>query len=69
MMPLHQQQTGSQPKGGLMPSGPAYHGQVQARQRRGRIWAVIFQAAMVSGIIALCALLFNIVNQSFGQQH
>ncbi len=66
MMALNQQQTASQPTGGLMPSGPAYHERVKARQRRGRRWAIIFQAAMLSGIIALCALLFNILNQSFG---
>ena len=65
-MVLHQQQAVPQPAEGLMPSGPAYHEQVVARQRRGRIWAVIFQAAVLSGIIALCALLFNILNQSFG---
>ena len=65
-MALHQQQTISQPTGGLMPSGPTYHGQVLARQRRGRTWAVIFQVAMVFGIIALSALLFNILNRSFG---
>ncbi len=66
MMALHQQHTVSRPAGGLMPSGTAYHEQVVTRQRRGRAWAIIFQAAMLSGIIALCALLFNILNQSFG---
>ncbi len=66
MMALHQQQAVSEPTGGLMPSGPTYHRQVEARQRRGRVWAIVFQAALVSGVIALCALLFNIVNQSFG---
>ncbi len=60
------QQSATQPSGGLMPSGPAYHDQVVARRRRGRIWAFIFQAAVLSGIIALCALLLNILSQSFG---
>ena len=66
MMALHQEQTTSPPTGGLMPSGPAYHDRVLARQRRGRTWAVVFQVAMLIGIIALCALLFNILNKSFG---
>ena len=66
MMALHQQETTSQPNGGLMPSGPAYHERVLARQRRGRTWAVVFQVAMLFGIIALCALLFSILNRSFG---
>lgn len=65
-MAIHQQQTVPQPADGLMPSGTAYHEQVVARQRRGRTWAVVFQAAMLSGIVALCALLLNILNQSFG---
>ena len=65
-MALHQQHTVSQPAGGLMPSGTAYHEQVVTRQRRGRAWAIIFQAAILSGIIALCALLLNILNQSCG---
>lgn len=65
-MAFHQQQTVSRPADGLMPSGTAYHNQVVARQRRGRTWAIVFQAAMLSGIVALCALLLNILNQSFG---
>ena len=60
------QQSATQSTGGLMPSGPAYHDQIVARRRRGRIWALIFQAAVLSGIIALCALLLNILSQSFG---
>lgn len=63
---IHQRQTVSQPAEGLMPSGTAHHEQVVARQRRGRTWAVVFQAAVLAGILALCALLFNILNQSFG---
>ncbi|MDE0200296.1 MAG: phosphate ABC transporter permease PstA [Caldilineaceae bacterium] len=65
-MALNQQRAATQPDDRLMPSGPAHHDQVVARQRRGRAWAVIFQAAMLAGIIALCALLLNILNQSFG---
>lgn len=39
---------------------------LQARHRLGRIWLIVFQVALVVGIIALCALLFNILNGSFG---
>ena len=60
------QQSATQPTGGMMPSGAAFHEQVKARRRRGHTWAIIFQGAMLSGIIALCALLITIVNQSFG---
>jgi len=65
-MALNQQRPATRTDGGLMPSGLVYHDQVVARQHRGRAWAVIFQAAMLAGIIALCALLLNILNQSFG---
>lgn len=37
-----------------------------ARHRMGSVWLVIFQVALVVGIIALCALLFNIFDGSFG---
>lgn len=37
-----------------------------ARHRLGRVWLVVFQVALVVGIIALCALLFNIFDGSFG---
>ena len=66
MMALDPQQSESQPAGGLMPSDPEYRQDVIARQRQGRAWAIIFQAAMLTGIIALCALLLNILNLSFG---
>ncbi|MBX3046233.1 MAG: phosphate ABC transporter permease PstA [Anaerolineales bacterium] len=39
---------------------------LQGRHRLGRVWLVVFQVALVVGIIALCALLFNILNGSFG---
>ena len=38
----------------------------QQRHTAGRIWYVIFLASTVVGIIALLALLFNIINSSFG---
>ena len=66
MMALNTQQSATQPNAGLMPSGAAFHEQVKTRRRRGHTWAIVFQAAMFSGIFALCALLITIVNQSFG---
>lgn len=39
---------------------------LQQRHRAGRAWLVVFQVALVVGIVALCALLFNILNGSFG---
>lgn len=36
------------------------------RHRLGRTWLMVFQVALVVGIIALCALLFNIFDGSFG---
>lgn len=38
----------------------------QARNRKGVIWHVIFQASTVVGILALIALMLNIINSSFG---
>lgn len=39
---------------------------LHTRHRLGRIWLVVFQVALVVGVVALCALLFNILNGSFG---
>ena len=39
---------------------------LEARNRKGRIWNVIFQASTVVGIIALIALMLNIINSAFG---
>jgi len=36
------------------------------RHQRGAFWKVIFQISMIVGIIALSALIFNIINESFG---
>ena len=66
MTPIQSSQHALEAAAGLMPSGETYHRQVRTRRRRGRAWTLIFKAAMLCGIIALCALLFNIVNQSFG---
>jgi phosphate transport system permease protein len=37
-----------------------------ARNRRGILWHMLFQASTVVGIIALIALMLNVVNSSFG---
>jgi phosphate transport system permease protein len=36
------------------------------RNRTGRVWQIIFQVSTIVGILALAALLINIINQSFG---
>jgi len=43
-----------------------FNNNLNARHRVGAFWHIVFQASTVIGIIALTALLFNIVNQSFG---
>lgn len=65
-MALQSQPVSQQISTGLMPSDETYRALVEERQQRGHIWAVVFQSAMLVGIIALTALLYNIVNQSFG---
>lgn len=39
---------------------------LNTRHRTGRIWLIIFQVSTMIGIIVLTALLFNIVNSTFG---
>lgn len=39
---------------------------LDARNRRGVAWHVVFQASTIVGIIALIALMLNIVNSAFG---
>ena len=39
---------------------------LEARNRRGVIWHVLFQASTVVGIVALIALMLNIINGAFG---
>ena len=58
-------QTESAVSGG-MPKEAEYSQLVARRQRQGRIWALVFQAATLVGILALTALLYNIVTESFG---
>lgn len=46
--------------------GEAVVQQIARRQRKGIVWRTLFQAAIILAIVALSALIFNIVNQSFG---
>jgi phosphate transport system permease protein len=49
--------------------GPAENGYTQnlnKRHRFGRFWRVVFMASTIVGIVALTALLFNIINSAFG---
>ena len=39
---------------------------LDARNRSGAIWHVLFQASTIVGIIALIALMLNIINGAFG---
>jgi len=39
---------------------------LDARNRKGVIWHVIFQASTVVGILALIALMLNVINSAFG---
>lgn len=49
-----------------MPEGPEAVEQVARRRRRGRIWLALFQGALLLAILALVALLFNILNGTYG---
>jgi phosphate transport system permease protein len=47
-------------------ANPNYNVNIEGRNRNGSIWRWIFQASTVIGIIALMALLLNIMNGAFG---
>jgi phosphate transport system permease protein len=51
---------------GAYPEGQALQQQVTGRQRRASIWSTTFLASTLMGIVALTALLYNIVNGAFG---
>lgn len=51
---------------GEMPEDSAEKRLLRTRQRRAQIWYVVFQLALVTAILALSALLFNLINDSFG---
>lgn len=55
-----------QPVANGMPKDEEYARLVSRRQRRGRIWAIIFQLSTIVGILALTALLYNVITKSFG---
>jgi phosphate transport system permease protein len=56
---------GSGEPGGY-PEGKSLESFVSGRQRMGQIWKTLFLAATAIGIIVLLALLYNVINQSFG---
>jgi phosphate transport system permease protein len=45
---------------------PGFANNLEARHRRGLIWRLVFQASTIVGIIALIALMLNIINSAFG---
>lgn len=45
---------------------PTFQANVEQRRRQGLIWRLLFQLSTMVGVIALTALLINIINQSFG---
>jgi phosphate transport system permease protein len=56
----------TEPAAGSFPEGEKAHHQVARRQRRGLIWGWVFIASTLVGIVALTALLYNVLNSSFG---
>lgn len=48
------------------PVGDAMRRQVAGRRRRGSLWHNLFLVATLIGIVALLALLYNIINGAFG---
>ncbi len=51
---------------GAYPEGEQLQKFVARRQRVGQIWSTVFLAATMVGIIALAALLYNVITESFG---
>ncbi|RPI92067.1 MAG: phosphate ABC transporter permease PstA [Chloroflexi bacterium] len=45
---------------------PNYNVNIRGRNRSGSIWRLVFQASTILGIIALAALLLNVMNSAFG---
>lgn len=45
---------------------PGFENNLDARNRRGVMWHIFFQASTIVGIIALIALMLNIINGAFG---
>lgn len=51
---------------GQMPEGEELDRQLAGRRRTGRIWLALLQFAVIIAVVALLALLANIVNDAFG---
>lgn len=51
---------------GDMPEGAEFERQIRQRNSRSGLWLAFFQVAIIVSIVALGALLFNIINMSFG---
>jgi hypothetical protein len=49
-----------------MPTGESYRKHLEGRKLRGTLWKRFFQFSTYAAIVALIALLFNIVNETFG---
>lgn len=50
----------------IYPEGEELQAQIESRHRRGLAWRLIFMGSTMVGIITLMALLYNIINQTFG---
>jgi phosphate transport system permease protein len=57
--PIIQENTGPNEMVGVPSNLPGRH-------RKGALWRLVFQGSTIAGILALCALLYKIVDQSFG---
>ncbi len=51
---------------GTMPEGHELQQLIDQRRRRGTFWAALFQLSMLLSIVALTALLYNVINHAFG---
>lgn len=56
----------SMPHSGGFPQGERIEHQVKQRQRTGSAWGLVFMASTLFGIVALLALLYNVIDSSFG---
>lgn len=56
----------STPQPRAYPEGEALDRFIRARQRKGLLWRLAFQMATMVGIVALAALLYTVINASFG---
>ncbi|HMR97933.1 MAG TPA: phosphate ABC transporter permease PstA [Anaerolineales bacterium] len=45
---------------------PAYNVNIERRNRTGNVWRWVFRASTIVGIVALIALILNIMNSAFG---